>query len=232
MLSMSLWLASMANRAKVLKESTVRALGQEGAVPPLISWGRGVDEIEWAKAGEVSRDEGLQLAKIGIMGFNADWCVMGLETWTSRSMISPLSGEKWEQNEMQRLAEQDPVTAARMLTEQFWFFRLSRGSDDVISDQMPFRVKHDRVRWLPTGLMPYGEPKGWVIDAVKEMFTMRPLIEEAQGHFDLLGTEENPQATIDRVVRRGLLESGATLFLHPDNATTPEIWQQSPKDLG
>jgi hypothetical protein len=228
MLSMSLWLTPMANRAKSLKETTVRALGKEGAVPPLVSWGRGIHEIEWAMAGEVDRDVGLRMAHTGIVGFNADWCVMGLETWASRSMISPLSGEKWEQNEMQRLAEQDPVMAASMLTEQLWFFRLSRGSDDVISDQMPFRVKGDRVRWLPTALMPHMEPRGWVIDAVKAMFTRPPLIDEAADHFDLLTADEDPQATIDRVIRRGMIETvGATVFLHPDDVSSAEVWQEA-----
>lgn len=226
MLSMSLWLAPMANRAKLLKETAVKSLGEEGAVAPLVSWGRGVDEVEWAMAGEVDRDEGLRMAHMGIVGFNADWCVLGLETWASRSQISPLSGEKWEQREMQRLAEEDPTMAANMLTEQFWFFRLSRGSDNVISDQMPFRVKGDRVRWLPTSLMPYTEPKGWVIDAVKAMFTKPALIDKAADGFDLLTADEDPQATVDRVVRRGMIEDvGATLFLHPDDVTPLRVWE-------
>lgn len=84
-----------------VKDARTRA---ETSMPVVVHGWRGTEPVVMLMPFQVDRDDGLRAAWVAASGFGCDIITMSMDTWVATTRLNPVTGEKWQQREMQVVA--------------------------------------------------------------------------------------------------------------------------------
>lgn len=124
--------------------------GDPGDITPYIFFERAGQLVAACKAPVISRDVGIDIARIGICGFAADAVIWTADAHFTHSPINPATGEKWAEGEMQKACDEEGACAVGLLQDAIMLIRQERIGGVTHYQQYPYDVDKTsrQVEWL------------------------------------------------------------------------------------
>ena len=193
-------------------------------------------------AQNVSKVEGLMLARYAAFGFAADAVVFAADMrmvvgkpGEEALPVNPVSGQVWKQGQMQALAE-DGAAQALGITDCVVLICAERGVAGVKSVALPYRVAAGSVDFLHGGEAEHiTSMSGGISDALLSFFAEQTLESRVAANPLLLGlvaaaedlTPQEQLLHIRCTVVKYLMALGFAVLLHPQSDLETEVYARS-----
>ena len=106
------------------------------------------DEVVAAAQCPLDRDVGLQAGQVGAMGFSATTMAMTFESYHSTLEKSPVTGERWQHQEMQFVAETHPDNDKEGWVNSCLTTSIHERGGGYILSSLPYRLVDGKLEWL------------------------------------------------------------------------------------
>lgn len=229
----------------VKREAVRRARGRprESDLPPCVMAWRGDEQVVIALAGQVNRDQGLELAHRVAVGFDADAIAFITDAYSAHpdlpAGINPLTGKEWHQGEMQDLVENHDGIARGWIVE-YLYVNVVNKAGDIAGGGLQYTLTGRHIEMTP-GPQYFGGIDGLVPDALRRAMkspSMSEVLlaqglsysafgmnhEEGRARQDAVASEQitemMPNVTLMMVcepgsIRHRIFRERSTLIVHP-----------------
>jgi hypothetical protein len=207
-----------------IKENTVADAPQDdpGDICPLVFFERDGMFVAAGHAPEVNRDQGLELANIGIRGFAADSIIWCTDAHGANTPINPATGKEWGPGGMQNACDNEGACAVGVLHDIVMIIHYDRVLGVMSYQSIPYEVDKENhtVDWVDGPEWTKfdgadGVTGGYIIDELRRAFAAPILRHELIAQNALpLGLPARQQAGLDEITVAGLRLMGmkATLI--------------------
>lgn len=207
-------LAYATHAIREIKENKVACTSQDdpGDICPVVFFERDGGFVAAGTAPEVNRDQGLELARVGVRGFAADAIIWCTDAHGANTPINPATGKEWGPGEMQNACDTEGACAVGVLQDVIVVIHYDRVLGSTSYRSIPYEVDKEnrKVDWVDGpewAKADYadGIVDGYIVSELRRAFNAPILRYDLIAQNALpLGLPDVQQAGLDQITVAGL----------------------------